>query len=105
MLGRPARADRMDRERLEMREVPTQTRPFSSRWLVGLMLVNIADNVLGRILEVWLTKPAARALACFIPISVFIWFLYHNDQPEKIPLMLFLCALLAVFVFFLYRWW
>jgi len=69
------------------------------------MFVNIADNVLGRILEIWLNKPLARALACFIPISVLIWFLYHSDQPEKMPLMLFLCALLAVFVFFLYRWW
>ena len=87
-----------------MGEAVKETKTLSTRWLSGLMFVNIADHSIGRILEVWLTKPVARSLSFFIPFSVYLWFLCQGERPEKMPRMLLACGLLAVVVFFLYKW-
>jgi hypothetical protein len=86
-----------------MGEAPKPAEALSRKWFLQTVLVVAGNQILGRVLEVWLTKPVSHGLAVFIPLSALTLFL-HKESPQKTPLRLLYCVGGTVFVFFLFRW-
>ena len=86
-----------------MAEAPRPAEAISRKWFLQAVLVTAGNEILGRILEVWLTKPLSHGLAAFIPLSALTLFL-HKESPQKAPLRLWCSVGGTVFVFFLFRW-
>ena len=86
-----------------MDEASKDVKVPGNRWLWQFMLALMAQEILARVHDVWLTKPVSRSLAFFISYTAVTWFFYHDD-PQKTLETLLHSALGAVLVFCLYRW-
>ena len=86
-----------------MGEPQKRTESLSKKWFLMVVLTTAGNEILGRLLELWLTKSVAHGLAVFIPISALTLFL-HRESPQNTPVRLLYCVLFATFVFFIYRW-
>ena len=86
-----------------MGEPQKRTESLSKKWFLLVVLTTAGNEILGRLLELWLSKSVAHSLAVFITFIALTLF-RHKESPQNTPVRLLCCVLFAAFVFCIYRW-